>query len=97
MSDEPKLPLILKVEPKPNFKKLFLKLSTCDDELLSTSKIVTFLAVPLPKLYQSPSNAIPQPLYTHLLLSLFFTILVAPNKQYFNVKVLSGIFGQVAK
>ena len=46
-SGELKLPLIPKVGPKPNVKKLFLRLSTCDDELLSTPKIITFLAVPL--------------------------------------------------
>ena len=38
-SGEPKLPLIQKVGHKPNIKKLFLKLSTCDDELLSTPKL----------------------------------------------------------
>ena len=59
-SGEPKLPLNPKVGPKPNIKNSFLRLSTCDDELLSTPKFITFLTVPLPKLYQSPpSNAIP--------------------------------------
>ena len=59
-SAKPKLPLILKVALKPSTKKLILTSSTCDDELLSKQKIITFLAMPLPKLNQSlPSNAIP--------------------------------------
>ena len=36
---EPKLPLITKVGPLPNIKKLFLQLSACDDELLLTPKM----------------------------------------------------------
>ena len=44
-----------------------------------------------------PSNAIPYPLYTYLLLSLFFTILVAPNKQSLNIKFLRGSFEQLSK
>ena len=53
-------PLIPKVGPKPDIKKLFLRLLICDDEQLLTSKIIKFLAVLLPKLYQSPpSNDIP--------------------------------------
>ena len=53
------LPLISSVGPSPNTKKLFLRLSVCDDELLSISKFLTFLAESLPKLHESdPSNAI---------------------------------------
>ena len=58
-------------------------------------KIITFLAKPIPKLHNPPaSNAMSKPLYTYLLLLLFFTILVAPHKQFFNLKLLRGIFGQ---
>ena len=86
---EPKFPLIPKVGPKPKIKKLFLGLSTCDDKLLSTPKIITFLVVPLPKLHQSVLlNVTPYPLYTYFSLSLFFTELVAPNKQFLNSKSL---------
>ena len=51
-SCEPKLPSIPKVRPSPNIKKLFLGLSEWDDELLSTPKTITFLAVSLSKLLQ---------------------------------------------
>ena len=110
-SGEPKFPLTSKVGPKPKIKKLIFWLSTSNDELLSTPKIITFLAVSLPKIHQSPlSNAIWYMLYamlyaicymlyainTYLSLSLFFTILVSPNRQFFNVKFLGGTFGQTA-
>ena len=59
-SGEPNIPLIPKVGPLSSIKKLFLRSSTYDDELLSTPKIIIFLAVPLSKLRQSPpSNVIP--------------------------------------
>ena len=97
-SGQPKLPLIPKVGPSPNIKKLFLRLSEWDNELLSTPKIITFLAVSLLKLYQPVlSNVIPYPLYTNFSLSIFFTILVAPNKQFLNLKLLVGFLGQVSK
>ena len=38
-SGERKLSLISKVGPKPNIKKLFLRLSACDDALLSHQKL----------------------------------------------------------
>ena len=47
--DEPKLPLIPKVGPSAEIKKI-LWLSAWDDELLSTPKIIAFLAVLLSKL-----------------------------------------------
>ena len=83
-SDDPRLPLIPKVGPSPNIEKLFLQLSESDDELLSTPKMITYLAMSLPKL-QKPalSNVIPYPLYTYFSLSLF-NILIAPNKQLLN-------------
>ena len=46
----PILPLISSVGSSPNTKKLFLRLSVCDDELLSISKFLSFLAESLAKL-----------------------------------------------
>ena len=75
-----------------------MQLSTCDDELLSTPKIITFLAVSLPELHETVLlNVIPYPLYTYFFLSLFLAILVAPNKQFLNLKLLVGFLGQSAK
>ena len=48
-SGDPKLPLILLVRHSPAIKKSFLWLSEWDDELLSTPKIITFLATFLSK------------------------------------------------
>ena len=57
-----------------------------------------FLAKSLSKLHESAlSNVISYPLYTHLSLSLIFTILVAPNKQFLNLKLLVGFLGQASK
>ena len=60
----PTLSLTLSVGPLPNTKKLFFGLSILwGDELLSTPKIITFLALPLSKFQKSfPSNVIPGPL-----------------------------------
>ena len=75
-----------------------MQLSTCDDRLSSTPKIITFLVVSLPKLHQSVLlNVIPWPLYTYFSFSLLFTILVASNKQFLNLKLLVGFLGQAAK
>ena len=94
-SDDAKLPLISKFEPLPNIKTLFWWLSEWDDELLSAPNIITFLAVSLSKLPEPAlSNAIPYPLYTYYSLSLIFTILVAPNKQFINLRLLVGFFDQ---
>ena len=38
-SGAPKLPLIPKVRPSPNIKKLSLRLSECDDELHQHQKL----------------------------------------------------------
>ena len=81
-SAAPVLPLVSSVDLSPNTKKVFLRLSVWDDELLSTLKLMTFLAKSLPELHQcKTSNAIPKPLYTYLLSSKFFAMLVAPEKQ----------------
>ena len=54
--------------------------------LLSTTKIITFLAKPLSKLHQlSSSKAIPQLLEANLLLIVLLTSLTIPNK-YFLVE-----------
>ena len=61
-------------------------------------KLTAFLTVSLLKLHESPlSNIIPCPLSTYFYLSLFFTILVVPNKQLLNLKLLVGFFGQASK
>ena len=97
-SGDPKLPLIQKVGPSPNIKKLSLRLSEGDDELLSTPKIITFLAKSLSKLREPVlSNVIPYPLYTYFSLLLFYTILVVPKKQFLILKLLVGFLGQVSK
>ena len=71
-SDDPKPLLIPQVGPPPNIKKLFLRLSEWDDELLSTLKNKTFLIKSLSKLHEpSLSNVILYPLYTCFYLSLF--------------------------
>ena len=43
----PKLSLIPHDGASPNIKKLFLRLSEWDDELLSATKLITFLAMTL--------------------------------------------------
>ena len=48
-----KLPLIPWVGPSLNIEKLFVWLSEWDDELLSTPKIITFLAKSLSKLHKA--------------------------------------------
>ena len=86
-SGETKLPLIPKVWFSPNIKNLVLRLSEWDDELLSTPKTITYLAVSLLKYHQPARwNVTPYPLYTYLSLWLFFSILVTLNKQFLNLK-----------
>ena len=48
---ESRLPLILN-KSSPSTKTLFLRLSPWDDEVLSTPKIITFLAVSLSKVQE---------------------------------------------
>ena len=52
MSGEQKFPLIPKVGPSHRSKNIFLQPSEWDDELLSTPKTITFLAVSLSKLHK---------------------------------------------
>ena len=71
-------------------------MEVCDDELLSTPKITTFLANSIPKLHEpSASNAISQPLSINLLLIGFLSNLNVPNKQFFSGKLLVGLYGQL--
>ena len=75
-----------------------MQLSEWDDELLPTPQIITFLAKPISKLPElALSNVISYPLYTYFSLSLLFTILVAANKQFLNLKLLVGFLGQASK
>ena len=61
--------------------------------MLSTPKIITLLAVSLSKLLQSVLlSIIPYSLYTYSL-SLLLTILVDPNKEFLNLKLLVGFRG----
>ena len=92
-SGDPKLPSIPKSGPSLNIETLFLQLSEWDNELLSTPKIITFLAKSLPKLQESTvSNIIPYLLYTYFLLSVFFTILVFPNELIPKFELVCGVF-----
>ena len=95
MSDlSPKLPLIPKVGPFFNIKMLFVLYLEWDDELLSTPNLIRFIVVSLSKLQKvALLNISPYPPYTNFSLSIFFTILVAPNKQFLNLKLLPGCFG----
>ena len=93
-SCEPNVPIIPKVGPLPNYKKL----SEWDDALLSTPKLITFLAKSLWKHNElTLSNVISYPLSKYFSLSIFFTILVTPNKQFVNLKLLAGFLGQAHK
>ena len=57
--------------------------------------MITFLAKSLSKLHESPlPNVISYPLYTYFSLSLFFTALFAPNKQFSNFKLLVEFLGK---
>ena len=63
---EPNFILTPKVEPSPIIKKIFLRLSAWDDELLSTSKVIRFLAMSLSKLHEpAPSTVFHYSLYTN--------------------------------
>ena len=65
-------------------------------QLLSTPKITTFLAKPLPKLRQtSASNTVPRLLSVNLLFIVFLTNLSSPNKQLYRVQLLAGLRGHV--
>ena len=90
------LPLIPKVGTSPNIQKLFKEFSELDDELSSMPKIISFLTVSLSYLHQPVQISI-YPLYTYFSFSLVFTIIVALNKQFLNLKLLIGFLGQGSK
>ena len=94
-SGEPKLSLIPKVEPLTGIKKLFLRLSTYDDELLSTLKISSSAITKTPPISSIKSSF--KATIRQLSLSLFFTIVVAPNKQFSNVKFLCKVYHKCFK
>ena len=54
------------------------------DELMSTPKVITFLANPMPRNEKLPclSNPIPYPEYPYLSIPAFLVKLTAPNKQF---------------
>ena len=60
--------------------------------------MITFLAKSLSKLHEAALlNVTMYPLYIYFSLSLFFTTLVDPNKQFLNLKLLVGFLGQGSK
>ena len=74
------------VGPLPRTKMCFFLLSIFIDELISTSKIITFLPKSLPNEKDvSLSNPIPYPEYPYLSISAFLVNLTDPNKQFSNV------------
>ena len=96
-SDAPKVPLLSELCPLPNTKKLFLWLSEWDDWLSWKLKNKTFLAKSLPKFHMPVHEMVFHNRYTYNFLSLAFTKLATPNKQFFNVKFLKGILDQLSK
>ena len=74
------------VGPIPRIKMSFLLLSIFVDELISTSKIFTFLPISLPtEKDMFLSNQIPYPEYPYLSILAFLVHLTDPNKQFYNV------------
>ena len=67
----------------PRIKISFFLLSILVDELISSSKIITFLLVPPLGCEKNPSlsNPIPYPKYLHLSMSAFLVNLTAPNNE----------------
>ena len=60
--------------------------------------MIVFLARSLSELHKPPlSNVTPYPLYTYFSLSLFSTTLVAPNKQFLNLKLFVRFLGPATK
>ena len=62
------------------------------------TKKYNILAISLSNFHEPAlSNVVSELLYTYFFLSLSFTMLVAPNKQFLNLRLLVGYFGQVPK
>ena len=55
---------------------------------------IKFLANSLSKIHEPVA---PYPLCKYFLLSLFFTVLVAQNKKFLNLKISAGFLGQASK
>ena len=75
-----------------------MQLSEWDEEHYQHQKTITFLAKSLSELHEHALSKVNlYPLYTYFSFSLFFTILVAPNKKIFNLKLFVGFIGQAFK
>ena len=60
--------------------------------------MINFLAKSLSAFHKPAlSNVILYPLYTYFLLSLLITMLIAPNKQFLNLKLLVKLFSKASK
>ena len=97
LCSELNLPSIPKFGTSSSTKKLFLWLSACDNELLSTPKIRIFLAVPLSKLQTSTISNFIHNHYTHTFLYRYFLLFFTPSKQFLNLKLLVKFLGQGSK
>ena len=76
------------VGPSPKIKISFPLLSTCTDELISASKIMSFFPM-VPsgnENYERELTPMLQPLYLYLSRSVFLVIFTDLNKQLHNVK-----------
>ena len=69
---------------------LLVLLLACKEMLKSAPKIITFTPFVLSVCKELPflSKSMPYPEYLYLLISTFFVILTAPNKEFFKVKLL---------
>ena len=69
---------------------LFALLLTCVELLKSAPKIITFTPCVPSACKKLPFESKPMPYleYLYLLISAFFVILTAPNKEFFKVKLL---------
>ena len=97
-SDGPKLLLKPKVFPSPNTKKLFLRISAWDDELLSTSiinyyNIYSIAIAKTPFTFSVKCYSIAT---TYILFFITTFYYISCFKQFFNVKFLSGILSQAS-
>ena len=73
------------IGPLPRIKISFPLSSSCTEVLISASKIITFLPIPLLGNVTVQSYFIFW-IYLHLLLSAFFTSLIEPNEGFPKVK-----------
>ena len=71
---DPTLPLILQAGRSPSIKRLFLRFSGLDDDLLPTSKIITFLAKSLPNLNEPAISNVKFIHYIYTILCHYFLL-----------------------